>query len=301
MEKRISKRTKIKYKWASLFTIFLVIGLSLFSLLVLSVIIWGLSSSLKTVDDFMDNPIWFPKVKWAFSNYTYVLTHFSVPITTTSGTKYVWLEEMILNSILFAVVGAFIQSLSVCWVAYLTQRFNYKFSSIVYVVVLIVMIVPSLNSQASILKISRILGVYDTMFSFYLMKLSFTNMFYLVFFAAYKTFPKDYEESARMDGASELSIFTRIMFPLVSGTFLTIFILNFMAYWNDYMTPLIFMPSKYTVAYGVFYLVNSNVQGLSRVPMKLAICFCFSLPVLILFVLFRDRIMNSIKIGGLKE
>ncbi|MBQ6980460.1 MAG: carbohydrate ABC transporter permease [Clostridia bacterium] len=238
---------------------------------------------------------------WAWSNYVDVISQFHVPITTLSGSREVWFEEMILNSVLFAVIGSLIQTFSVCWVAYLTQRFKNKVSSIIYLVVIFVMIIPSFNSQASLLKISRALGVYDTMFSYYFMKISFTNYFYLVFFAAFRALPKDYDESALVDGAGDLVIFFKIILPLVSGVFLTIFLLSFMGSWNDYMTPIVFMPSKYTIAYGVFYLVNGNVQGLSRVPLKLAICYLFSLPILILFIFFRDRIMNSVNIGGIKE
>lgn len=301
---RLKRQNRIKSNWKSPFTFALMFGLGFISLILIILILWGFFSSIKTIDDFIDNPVWLPTGmpwNWAWSNYVDVISQFHVPITTLSGSREVWFEEMILNSVLFAVIGSLIQTFSVCWVAYLTQRFKNKVSSIIYLVVIFVMIIPSFNSQASLLKISRALGVYDTMFSYYFMKISFTNYFYLVFFAAFRALPKDYDESALVDGAGDLVIFFKIIFPLVSGVFLTIFLLSFMGSWNDYMTPIVFMPSKYTIAYGVFYLVNGNVQGLSRVPLKLAICYLFSLPILILFIFFRDRIMNSVNIGGIKE
>ena len=301
---RLKRQNRIKSNWKSPFTFALMFGLGFISLILIILILWGFFSSIKTIDDFIDNPVWLPTGmpwNWAWSNYVDVISQFHVPITTLSGSREVWFEEMILNSVLFAVIGSLIQTFSVCWVAYLTQRFKNKVSSIIYLVVIFVMIIPSFNSQASLLKISRALGVYDTMFSYYFMKISFTNYFYLVFFAAFRVLPKDYDESALVDGAGDLVIFFKIIFPLVSGVFLTIFLLSFMGSWNDYMTPIVFMPSKYTIAYGVFYLVNGNVQGLSRVPLKLAICYLFSLPILILFIFFRDRIMNSVNIGGIKE
>lgn len=301
---RLKRQNRIKSNWKSPFTFALMFGLGFISLILIILILWGFFSSIKTIDDFIDNPVWLPTGMpwdWAWSNYVDVISQFHVPITTLSGSREVWFEEMILNSVLFAVIGSLIQTFSVCWVAYLTQRFKNKVSSIIYLVVIFVMIIPSFNSQASLLKISRALGVYDTMFSYYFMKISFTNYFYLVFFAAFRALPKDYDESALVDGAGDLVIFFKIIFPLVSGVFLTIFLLSFMGSWNDYMTPIVFMPSKYTIAYGVFYLVNGNVQGLSRVPLKLAICYLFSLPILILFIFFRDRIMNSVNIGGIKE
>ena len=301
---RLKRQNRIKSNWKSPFTFALMFGLGFISLILIILILWGFFSSIKTIDDFIDNPVWLPTGmpwNWAWSNYVDVMAQFHVPITTLSGSREVWFEEMILNSVLFAVIGSLIQTFSVCWVAYLTQRFKNKVSSIIYLVVIFVMIIPSFNSQASLLKISRALGVYDTMFSYYFMKISFTNYFYLVFFAAFRVLPKDYDESALVDGAGDLVIFFKIIFPLVSGVFLTIFLLSFMGSWNDYMTPIVFMPSKYTIAYGVFYLVNGNVQGLSRVPLKLAICYLFSLPILILFIFFRDRIMNSVNIGGIKE
>lgn len=305
IKRMAKKKSNIATKWTSPFTLSLLIGLSLISLIFIVLILWGLSTSVKTIDDFMNNKVWLPSgniFQWAWDNYLTAFSVFKVKLVTAAGTRYVYIEEMLLNSFLYAVVGAFIQTFSVCWVAYLTQRYRYKFSEFIYVAVIVVMIVPSLNSQASLLKIARFLNVYDTMFSFYFMKLSFTNMFYLVFFASFKTLPKDYDESAMVDGANDFIIFFKIMFPLASGAFLTVFLLNFMGYWNDYMTPLVFIPSKYTVAYGVYYLVTGASDNiLSRTPMKMAICFLYSLPILVIYIIFRDKVMNNVNIGGIKE
>ena len=67
-----------------------------------------------------------------------------------------------------------------------------------------------------------------------------------------------YTEAACIDGAGNLSVLLRIILPLSRNTFFTVMLINFITFWNDYQTPLIYMPSKPTVAYGMFVIANAT-------------------------------------------
>lgn len=260
---------------------------------------WALITSFKDVNEFMDNKIGLPK-KWEWNNYLYVFENFYVPITDAGGTKRIWLEMLFGNSILFAGVGAFLQVATVAWVAYLTAKFEYKMSGIIHTGVIIIMVIPLASNQPAMLKLMRNLNIYDTFFSFYLMKISFTNLYYLLLFPAFKGVPKDYTEAAIIDGAGEGTIFFRVNLPMVMPMILTIFLINFIAYWNDYMTPLIYTPSHPTLSYGVYILTNTNLQGFSRTPMRMSTALLAATPMLIIFIIFRKQIMRKMSMGGLK-
>lgn len=279
----------------------LLIYLCLHSFLMLFLLLWGVSTSLKTVDDFMENAVWLPKGHWAFENYKYVFQNFYAPIVTEEGLKRIGIEMLFLNSILYAGVTAIIQTFVHCWMAYLVQRFPNKFSKVIYSMVLIVNIVPIIGTNSSMLAMFKMMGIYDTFFSFYLMKFSFTHIAFFIFHAAFKGVSREFDEAARIDGAGEFRIFWNILFPMVWGVFLTFFLMSFIGFWNDYMTPLMYLPTHPTLAYGVYMLVNTTINGFNRTPMRMATCIVLVIPIIILFVFFRDKMMSQLNLGGIKE
>ena len=83
-------------------------------------------------------------------------------------------------------------------------------------------------------------------------------------------------------------------------TFWVICLLQFVAMWNDYMTPLVFLPNRPTLAYGLLEYQLSNANSVDSVPMKLAGCMILTLPILILYLIFQDKMMGNLTVGGLK-
>ena len=94
---------------------------------------------------------------------------------------------------------------------------------------------------------------------------------------------------------------TKIMLPMSKNTLLTVILLNFIGYWNDYQTPLLYIPSHPTLAYGLYLFSNSADNELATIPMKITGCMLMMVPILILFLIFRKRLIGNISIGGLKE
>ena len=208
---------------------------------------------------------------------------------------------MILYTILYSVGGAFISTIVPCVVAYAVSKFNYKFNAIIKGIVIVTMILPIVGSAPAEIDLLRKLHLYDSIVGNWIQKFHFLGMYFLVFLSAFKTIPKEYYEAAEIDGANEFKIMTRIVFPLVKTVFTTIMLIKFVEYWNDYQTPLLYLPTHPTLAYGVYSLSVTNINGMNNVPMRMAGCVILLVPILIIFISFRKKIMGNISLGGIKE
>ena len=285
-------------------TIILMSVLILYSVSLLLPILWGLSTSLKTDLDFYLNPFWLPDGwfwNWQWSNYSYAFMNFVVKVEAGAGFRIIYMEEMFLYTILYAFGCAFFQSFVCCIVAYMVVKFDYFFSKVIYTVVIVAMILPIVGSLPSEIQMSRALGFFDTIWGMWIMKSHFLGMYFLVFHAMFRGIPKEFADAARVDGAGNFQGLFSIMMPLVRNTLFTVILLNFIGYWNDYQVPLIYLPSYPTIAYGLYLFNFSTINSLSTIPMKITGCMIMMLPILIVFLIFRNRLIGNISIGGLKE
>ncbi len=262
-------------------------------------LLWALISSLKADMDFRNNLFGLPK-KWLFQNYSDTFLGFYVTVESGKAFRNVFMPEQFLYSVLYAGGCAFTATFVPCLVGYLTSRFKYKFSGILTVVVIVCLTLPVVGSLPSEIRMARFFGLYDHIWGMWIMKANFLNMYLLVFQAIFSGVQGEFTEAAKIDGAGNTRIFFAIMLPLVSQTFLTVYILNFIGFWNDYQTPLIFMPNIPTVSYGL-YIFNRRTEGqFSTIPMKLTGSVLVFLPVLAVFCVFQKRLVGNITIGGLK-
>lgn len=285
-------------------TIILMSVLILYSVSLLLPILWGLSTSLKTDLDFYLNPFWLPDGwfwNWQWSNYSYAFMNFVVKVEAGAGFRIIYMEEMFLYTILYALGCAFFQSFVCCIVAYMVVKFDYFFSKVIYTVVIVAMILPIVGSLPSEIQMSRALGFFDSIWGMWIMKSHFLGMYFLVFHAMFRGIPKEFADAARVDGAGNFQVLFSIMMPLVRNTLFTVILLNFIGYWNDYQVPLIYLPSYPTIAYGLYLFNFSTINSLSTIPMKITGCMIMMLPILIVFLIFRNRLIGNISIGGLKE
>ena len=267
-------------------------------------VLWGFSTSLKGRSNFMKDAVWLPwgaPWEWAWENYATVFSKFVLPIKTETQQLYIDIFHQFLYSILYAGGSALSAAFCSCLMAYLTAKFKYVFSEIVYMYVIVVMVVPVIGSTPSMLLLLDTLNLYDTYIGMWMMKFHFGGLYFLVFYATFKGLSNDFTEAATVDGASEVRIFFQIMFPMVLPTFTTVCLLQFIDLWNDYTYALMYMPTHPTIAYGVYRMSQINLEGLSTPPYRLAACFIMMTPILIVFIALRNKIMGNVTMGGVKE
>ena len=128
---------------------------------------------------------------------------------------------------------------------------------------------------------------------------TYTGLYFLVFCATFSSISSAYAEAAKIDGAGHFAIFVKIMLPLVSSTIFAVFILQFITNWNDYYTPMIFLSSRPTIAYALFEFKKES-ESVAPTSLKLSASIFTCIPIIILFIIFRNKIMGKIAIGGVK-
>lgn len=258
---------------------------------------WAILTSFKSRVDYLKSPLGWP-TKFLWKNYATAIKNFFVEYDDYT----LYIDTMIINSVIYAVGCSFALTAGNCITAYCCAKFSdFKISSVYTTIVIVAMALPLVGTQASTLQMLINLGIYDSLFGFILCQINFLGLYYLVFLAAFQAIPKDYSEAAYIDGANNFTLFFKLMVPFVSKTFLTVMLIQFIVYWNDYQLPLLYLPSYPTLSYGLYVYSGSWRTEISSVPMKMAGCMVLFLPIFIVFCVFQRQLLGNIMMGGIKE
>ncbi len=294
----IEKTQKIR-KRVPVAAIVIMVVLGLYTVSVFVPLAWGFIVSFKSRTNFTEFPFGFPD-KLMFSNYVTAFKHFEYTLDGTTG-DVVGIGAMLVNTLLYSLGSSFFSTMSACVVAYVTAKFDFFPSKIIYGIVIVTIALPIVGAAPSELHIVRLLHIYDTHIGMWILKSGFAGLYYLIFYAMFKGIPKDFNDAAAVDGASHYRTFFTIVFPLVLKTFSTVYLLYFIGFWNDYQTPLIYMPSFPTLAMGLYSFTFSTNSAVGSVPIRMAGNFMIFVPILIVFLIFRNRLLGNISMGGIKE
>ena len=205
----------------------------------------------------------------------------------------------------FSVMAVIRCVIVTCVVAYLCARYENWFSRLVYSIVVVTMIIPVVGSQAADIQMAKDLQLYNRIWGMWVMGSNFLGMYYLVFYSVFKSMPKGYYEAAKIDGANDWKIMTNVALPLVKYTFLSIFLIVFIEYWNDYLIPNLYLPEYKTLSLALYQQsqgqeLKGDMTYLQQVPYVMATVLLVTVPVIILFCVFSKRLMGNLSVGGLK-
>ena len=293
---KLMPKNKSKQKF-SLFDGFILLILILYSIALFALILWGVFTSFKTWDNFRTDKIGFPN-PIAFENISIVWNAFYVH----NGAREVMAGEMMLNTILYAFGGALLMTIAPCIVSYAVTKFkNYAYSKILNGIVIITMIMPIVGASPSMLQFMHSIHIFDTFIGMWLQKFNFLGLYFLTFSANFRSLPKEFHEAASIDGAGEWQIFLKIIAPLVRNMFFTVMLIHFVEIWNDYQVSILYLPSYPTLARGVFNVSNITTGVFQSVPNKMMACMFLIIPILTLFIIFRNKLMGNLSMGGVKE
>lgn len=289
---------KREFRTSPIFVVLFII-LAVYTVAMFALLVWAVLNSLKSQLDFRKNVLGLPHAI-AWDNFSTVLSKFEMIVNTKDSSKTINFWQMLLYTILYAGGCAFISTMVPCAVAYVTAKIKFKFNAVIYGIVIVAMVLPIVGSAPSEMKILKDLGLYNTLWGSWIQKFHFLGMYFLVFYAAFKSFPDTFTEAAYMDGAGEWRTFLQVVMPLVRNIFFTILLIKFIDYWNDFQTPLLYIPSYPTLAVGLYTIGNSTLGALSWVPRKLAACIIILMPIMVLFLIFKDKLMGNLTVGGIK-
>ena len=282
-------------KKISIFEISIGLILIAYCLFMLVLFLWALNTSVKSDDNFSKDPIWLTQ-KFTIDNYIAAFNN----IKYKDGLVPKYYETMLFNSLLYAGGAALFQVGCTAVVAYCTARYKNVVSTILHYVVIVTLILPIVGNTPSMIEVMRGLKLYDKMIGAWIMKLGFNNMYYLIFYAAFKSLSWEYAESAFLDGANHFTVFFRIMLPLTMTLVGTVFLLYFITYWNDYQVPMLYFPKYRTAAYGLFVVFSTTDGDMAYPPVKIAGGVFIFVPIFTVFMIFRNKIMGNLTEGGIK-
>ena len=268
--------------------------------LILGVIVYlSLITSFKGLIEFYVKPKFALPETPTIDNYMRAFTAFKVKLS--GSLKEIYLPEMLFNSFIYAVGCAFVTVMVKAFVGYVVAKYNFKFNKFIYTTVIISMILPIIGALPSEIQITKFLGLYNTRFGMVVMRASYLGMHFLILYSTFKGLSDEYIEAAEIDGAGQLHILFKIVLPLIKTTLFALFIINFISVWNEYQGPLVYMGNYPTAAVGLYMVIEKPSDSGSRgIPDHMAACMILFMPILILFIAFRNLFMGNLTVGGIK-
>ena len=131
---------------------------------------------------------------------------------------------------------------------------------------------------------------------------SITSVFYIYLLKEnFEQIPDELYRAARVDGTTDFEYLIRVMIPISKPTLVTIVILKVIECWNSYVWPrlITYDPQYYLVSNGIQAIRESGF-GRQDIPAMMAAVVVVSVPLIILFLVFRDKIMAGVSRGGTK-
>jgi multiple sugar transport system permease protein len=248
---------------------------------------WMLSTALKPDGDAYRIPMqWIPD-PFQWDNFSTVLSG-ATSVLPAFG-----------RSVFVAVLRVAGELVTATMAGYAFARMSFKGRDRLFLLYLATAIIP-----AQLLLVPRFiyfqkLGLYDTLWALILPGM-FTVLGTFLMRQFFVSQPAEFAEAARMDGANEWQVFTRIYLPLAAPVMSALGILAFVWSWNDYETPLVLIsnPDRYTLPLSLTNFVDE--QGQIAPGLTMAASVISIVPVLIVFVVLQRRFIAAMTHTGIK-
>lgn len=205
------------------------------------------------------------------------------------------------NTVLFTVITTGVMLFVTILAAYAFARLKFKGKNIVFTLFLSLMMIP--NELVVITNFVTITNwnLRNTFMGLILP--SITSVFYIYLLKEnFEQVPEELYKAAKVDGLSDWEYLWKVLLPVCSPTVVTITILKVIECWNSYVWPrLITDNEKYYLVSNGIQEIRENGFGRENIPAMMAAVVVISIPLIILFLLFHNKIMEGVKRGGTKQ
>ena len=262
--------------------------LALWAVIVLFPFYWMILTSLKSYSAY--NSEYIPK----FYTLSPTLQNYAEAFTAVPLLRY------FANTAIFTVLTTAIMLVVITLAAFAFARLEFKGKNIAFVLFLSLMMIP--NELVIITNFVTVtnLNMRNTFPGLILP--SVTSVFYIYLLKEnFEQIPDNLYYAAKVDGASDLKYLLKVMVPISKPTLITITILKVIECWNSYVWPRLITDDEN------YYLVSNGIQeirengfGRENIPAMMAAVVVISVPLIILFLIFRNKIMEGVSRGGTK-
>lgn len=282
---RIEKKAKTKNKIAKTITYFFLI---LWAILVLFPFYWMVLTSLKSYSAY--NSEYIPK----FFTLSPTLQNYADAFSAVPLARY------FLNTIIFTVVTTAIMLVVITLAAFAFARLEFKGKNIAFILFLALMMIP--NELVIITNFVTITN-WNLRNTFPgLILPSVTSVFYIYLLKEnFEQIPDSLYYAAKVDGTSDFKYLLKVMIPISKPTLITITILKVIECWNSYVWPRLITddPNYFLVSNGI-QEIRENGFGRENIPAMMAAVVVISVPLIVLFLIFRNKVMEGVSRGGTK-
>ena len=282
---KIKKSAALKQK---IFSGVIYFFLAIWGLFVLFPFYWMILTSVKSYSAY--NSEYIPK----FFTLSPTLQNYIDAFTTVHLGRYLW------NTLVFTVITTGLMMLVITLAAFAFARLEFPGKNLVFTLFLALMMIPNelviITNFATITNLNLrntfaglILPSVTSVFYIYLLKENFAQVPDALYYAA------------KVDGTSDMKYLFKVMIPICKPTLVTVGILKVIECWNSYVWPRLITDDE------AYYLVSNGIQeirengfGRENIPAMMAAVVVISFPLIVLFLLLRDKIMEGVSRGGKK-
>ncbi len=282
---KLERAARIRQRIGKFFTYLL---LTFWAVVVLFPFYWMLLTSVKSYGAYNSESVpQFFTLSPTLQNYRDAFT--SVPLLRYLG-----------NTVIFALVTTGIMMIVITLSAFAFARLRFRGRNLLFTLFLSLMMIP--NELVVITNFVTITNM-DLRNTFTgLILPSVTSVFYIYLLKEnFEQVPDELYRAAKVDGTSDLKYLCRVLLPICKPTLITIVILKIIECWNSYVWPRLITddPNYYLVSNGI-QEIRENGFGRENVPAMMAAVVVISVPLIVLFLIFRRKIMEGVSRGGTK-
>ncbi|MNO42573.1 L-arabinose transport system permease protein AraQ [compost metagenome] len=262
------------------------IGMVIVALIFLAPFYFLFANSVKSFGEILSNAASWP-TQFYWSNYAkaWELAKFSVAFK---------------NSVIITVISVILITLFSAMAAYRMVRSDSKFNRILLMLFVAAMVVPFQTIMIPVLKVVNTLGVNNSVVGLLLTNLGLSLPLAIFLFHGFvKSIPLEIEEAATVDGCNPITVFFRIVLPLLKPMMMTIIVLNALAIWNDYLLPSLILqkPELRTIPLATYSFFGQYTKQWDMALPALAIGI---LPIVAFYLLLQRYIVEGIAAGSVK-
>ena len=210
------------------------------------------------------------------------------------------LGRYFLNTVIFTVATTAIMLVVITLAAFAFARLNFRGKQLAFTCFLALMMIP--NELVIITNFVTITdaGLRNTFWGLILP--SVTSVFYIYLLKEnFAQIPNELYYAAKVDGTSDFKYLWKVMLPICRPTVVTIVILKIIECWNSYVWPrLITDDENYFLVSNGIQAIRENGFGRENIPAMMAAVVVISVPLIVLFLLFRNKVMEGVSRGGVK-
>ena len=277
--------------------ILIYIALTIWAVAVLFPFYWMVQTSVKKQGEYNSEQI--PKIVAedpTLENYSE-----AVNFRATENGKGT-LGRYFLNTLIFTVATTGLMMLVIVPAAFAFARLEFKGKKILFALFLSLMMIPTeLVTITNFATVTNLKMTEGPMTFLGLILPSVTSVFYIYLLKEnFEAIPDELYNAAKVDGTSDLKYMMKVMVPISQPTIVTIIILKVIECWNSYAWPRLITTEEYYLVSNGVQAIRESARGKANIPGMMAAVVLVSVPLIVLFLIFRDKIMAGVSRGGTK-